>query len=444
MAISCGSQIVLCDVPIRMDTYTGCSHGCKYCFAKKKQDISKIKKDATAERLKDFIAGRRTKETAWCDWDIPLHWGGLSDPFQPCEKRHRASLAALKVFAETGYPFIVSTKGRLVAAPEYLELMRQCNAVVQISMICEKYDKLEPGAPTFNERLEICRKVAPNCKRLIVRIQPYMVDVLQDVLQNIPKFKDAGVYGITIEGLKTSNPLNGFVKVGGDFAYPVDVLKMHYDKIRRACNDVGLHFYCAENRLRSMGESLCCCGCDGLDGFKVNTFNINHVMAGETVSCSDCMKKAGTAEPFKSIYQYTGSGPIIDRNSMLSMMLSEKIYFTYKYIMSEQKEQKTNIKNYIMVAKWLKSRGFTANEINRITGSCMGSHYLCVNPDGEVAIPTPEQFDKIRESPKCKNIPSNIQALIYSARRESKKLNSQDKYDASFMRNLIANYSDKN
>ena len=40
----CGSQIVLCDVPIRFDTYKGCSHGCKYCFVYRKYNISKIKK----------------------------------------------------------------------------------------------------------------------------------------------------------------------------------------------------------------------------------------------------------------------------------------------------------------------------------------------------------------------------------------------------------------
>ncbi len=28
----CGSQVILCDLPVRMDTYKGCSHNCKYCF----------------------------------------------------------------------------------------------------------------------------------------------------------------------------------------------------------------------------------------------------------------------------------------------------------------------------------------------------------------------------------------------------------------------------
>ena len=40
----CGSQVFLCDVPIRFDTYEGCSHDCKYCFASRKKSINVIKK----------------------------------------------------------------------------------------------------------------------------------------------------------------------------------------------------------------------------------------------------------------------------------------------------------------------------------------------------------------------------------------------------------------
>nr|DAF74095.1 MAG TPA: Radical SAM superfamily [Caudoviricetes sp.] len=76
MGISCGSQIVICDLPIHFDTYKGCSHACKYCFAKKKTDIREIEKDNCIESLCRFIEGRRTQETNWYDWNIPLHWGG--------------------------------------------------------------------------------------------------------------------------------------------------------------------------------------------------------------------------------------------------------------------------------------------------------------------------------------------------------------------------------
>ena len=79
MGCKCGSQIILCNLPVRFDTYRGCSHGCRYCFAQKKNDISHIERDESVDGLRSFIEGKRGNETEWCDWNIPIHWGGMSD-----------------------------------------------------------------------------------------------------------------------------------------------------------------------------------------------------------------------------------------------------------------------------------------------------------------------------------------------------------------------------
>ena len=195
-----------------VDTYRGCSHGCRYCFVQKKASLNEIKTDESPESLLAFIKGERTLETKWCDWNIPIHWGGMSDPFQPVEKKIRASYECLKVFAQTHYPFVVSTKGRLVADDEYLDLLSQCNCVVQISMVCSKYDKLEPGCPRYEERLEMLRKVSARVQRTIVRVQPYMPEVFRDVMQNIPRIAAAGAHGLVIEGMKFFKSKPGMVK----------------------------------------------------------------------------------------------------------------------------------------------------------------------------------------------------------------------------------------
>lgn len=143
----CGSQIILCEVPIRYDTYSGCSHGCKYCFAYRKGNIEKIGIGESYNELKKFIEGDRTGgDVNWCDWQIPIHWGGMSDPFQPLEREKGLSLKVLKLFRETQYPFIVSTKNKLIAEGEYFDEITKCNCVVQFSAISPKYDKIETGA----------------------------------------------------------------------------------------------------------------------------------------------------------------------------------------------------------------------------------------------------------------------------------------------------------
>lgn len=248
--------------------------------------------------------------------------GGVSDPFQPCEKIYRMSYNALRVFAETKYPFIVSTKGKLIAEPEYLELIKRCNCVVQISLVCDKYDKLEIGAPTFKERLEVIRKVAPNVKRLIVRIQPYMCEVYEDVYKNLEKFKDAGAYGVIVEGMKFTTKKAGLVKVGADWTYPKKMIENDIRRLKDRAHALGLAFYSGENRTRAIGDSMCCCGVDGLDGFVPNKFNINHLIHGEDIKPTEKMKEIGTADCFKSLYQTTANGQRLNGESFYSEMLN--------------------------------------------------------------------------------------------------------------------------
>lgn len=294
----CGSQCILCDVPIHFDTYKGCSHGCEYCFAKKQRDISKIEINEGVKALQNFINGKRDQTTNWCNWNIPLHWGGLSDPFQPTEAIQRISYNCLELLAKTKYPFIVSTKGKLVAREDYIELLKQCNCVVQISMVCSKYDKLEQGCPSFNERLEILEKLSKNVKRTIVRVQPYMHEVFNDVLNNLEKFKAAGAYGVIIEGIKMQKKKSGLIKIGGDFGYPYNVILNDFKKLKDRAHELGLKIYAGENRIRKYGDSLTCCGCSDMDGFKVNNYNLNHILNKDITEPTELMKKNRNVKMF--------------------------------------------------------------------------------------------------------------------------------------------------
>ncbi len=300
---NCGSQIYLCDLPIRFDTYKGCSHACKYCFASTKRDLKDIKIMETPSMLLNFIKGKRNQETNWCDWNIPLHWGGLSDPFQPCEKIHRVSLECLKIFKETQYPFIVSTKGALVADDEYLDLLSECNCVVQISLVCDKYDILEKGCPSFEERLAIVDKISKRVKRVIIRVQPYMHEVFEDVYNNLERFKNAGAYGVIIEGMKFKKKKEGLIKIGGDFVYPYDIILNDFVKLKEKAHKLGLKIYAGENRIRKYGDSLTCCGIDELKGFKPNVFNLNHILNGDKTRPTEKMMKLKTGGPFASFNQ---------------------------------------------------------------------------------------------------------------------------------------------
>ncbi len=322
-----GSQVILCDLPIRFDTYSGCSHGCKYCFTSRKLDINKIKTKESSVGLINFINREKRKtghfEVRWCDWDIPLHWGGMSDPFQPVEKQYRNSLKCLDVLATTGYPVVISTKGKIIAEPEYLTRLEKSKAVVQISAASRLYEKLEPGAPTFRERLTMIERVAPRVKRVIVRVQPYFTEAKADILNNLQAFKSAGAYGITVEGMKfLRKPKNvETVRCGADQVYPIEVLKKDFTEIKNQAHAVGLRFFAAENRLRAMGDDLCCCGVEGLSGFRVNTANLNHFLYDkENFQYTERMNEEYTATCFKAFRQTTLAGHFLRKAQYSKIM----------------------------------------------------------------------------------------------------------------------------
>lgn len=289
-----GSQITICDVPVRFDTYQGCSHACRYCFANRKRNIAQVGGGESAEALKRFIEGKRTGVLEWCDWNIPLHFGGMSDPFQPIEREQKRTLEALKVFAQTQYPFIVSTKNKLIAEEPYLSLIKKCNCVVQFSAVCPQYDTIEKGASTFRERMQAAAQISPY-KRVIIRVQPYLPELKANVLQALSDFAAAGAYGITIEGMKYLTAKAGTVRIGGDNCYPKSVLESDFQEIKQKTHTLGMRFYCAENRLRSMGDDLCCCGIEGL-GWQTNTGNLVHLLFDkENVRFSEGQKKLGSS-----------------------------------------------------------------------------------------------------------------------------------------------------
>lgn len=325
MGCRCGSQVILCNLPVRFDTYKGCSHGCKYCFVQKKTALTEIEKDETPNSLRKFIEGERGIETGWCDWNIPIHWGGMSDPFQPIEKKIRASYECLQIFAETQYPFVVSTKGRLAVEPEYLDLLEKCNCVVQISAVCSSYNVLEGGCPTYDERLEMISMLVKRVKRVIVRIQPYMPEVFSEVFYNITRIAATGAYGVVLEGMKFYKGKQGMVKIGGDNCYPIEVLRRDFEAIKIEAHRNGLRFFCGENRLRAMGDDMTCCGTEGLEGFKPNEYNLCMIMNGKKPEANERMKQIGTAGCFKTLNQSAGSGRRISKQSFYGMMQNELI-----------------------------------------------------------------------------------------------------------------------
>lgn len=122
----------------------------------------------------------------------------------------------------------------------------------------------------------------------------------------------------------------------------------------------------------------------------------------------------------------------------------EKIIKTEPQLLNLYKEYQAIINGKTKAGKklaaqfgaWLRTTGITPKEINKLTGTFMASHYLCDKEDGQPAIPTEEQWAKLKQSPKLKNIPKEIELLCDSEKRIDQLLKQKSEAQKEKMQRL--------
>lgn len=159
------------DIPFSasLNPYRGCEHGCAYCYARPTHEYlgfsagldfeSRIlvKEDAAALLRRELSSPRWVPET--------LALSGVTDPYQPVERKLRVTRACLEVLAEFRNPVAVITKSRLVTRD--VDLLAELAAVgaarVALSVTTLDTDlarKLEPRAASPRERLRAIEELA--------------------------------------------------------------------------------------------------------------------------------------------------------------------------------------------------------------------------------------------------------------------------------------------
>jgi DNA repair photolyase len=123
-----------------INPYRGCSHGCIYCFARPTHEYlglsagldfeSRIlvKQDAPELLRKELLSSRWNPQV--------LSMSGVTDPYQPVERRLRITRRCLEVLAEFRNPVVIVTKNHLVTRDVDLlsELARHDAAAVAVSL----------------------------------------------------------------------------------------------------------------------------------------------------------------------------------------------------------------------------------------------------------------------------------------------------------------------
>ena len=161
------SPLCTCPAKLSLNPYTGCPHGCLYCYAS-----SYIPRFAECRPKADLLK-RLTREAAKVEPGTLVALSNSSDPYPPMEKELGLSRGCLQILKERDLSVQVVTKSHLVAQDaDLLADMLACVAITVTTLQDSICRRLEPGAPSPSKRLDAMAKLAKRGVAVSARIDP--------------------------------------------------------------------------------------------------------------------------------------------------------------------------------------------------------------------------------------------------------------------------------
>jgi len=220
-----------------INPYRGCSHACVYCFARKSHsyldldtghdfDSQIVVKINAPELLRRELASPR-----WTGEHVAM--GTNVDCYQRAEGRYQLMPGILEALRDRANPFSILTKGSLILRD--LELVRQAARVAQVSIALsigfvdgELWRSVEPGTPSPDTRLAVCRTLADNGIPPAVLMAPVL-----PFLSDSPEQLRATVRAIATAGAGSITPLVLHLRPGAREWYMAWLAREHPRLVRR-------------------------------------------------------------------------------------------------------------------------------------------------------------------------------------------------------------------
>lgn len=329
------SQFRMCGNCFRADMYRGCSFGCEYCFVNARggkfdfkfqmANVDLIRtwfkqaiEEGDVSNIKKEFLNRR----------VPIHLGGLSDPFQEAEWKYEKTYEFLKLTKEYNYPVNISTK--VAHLPEkYFDILDPNIHTFSLSILGynNEYAKVwEKNTPSPQERINFAKELKKRGFWVSIRIQP-IIDI-EEVLLLIKHSQEYVDY-YTVEHLKLPcdnkkaflslrDKLMGCCKTppkliaqGREFEFDAETKVANIQRIKSATK---VPIGCGDNDLHILSDSLNCCGIDTMPEAFKNWFKYNSMyikMTGDRTqwhpkaNCNQCFNGACVKKGFSTMKQYT-------------------------------------------------------------------------------------------------------------------------------------------
>ncbi len=183
----------------RLDPYgRGCQHDCSYCYAKSLLDFRKMW-NAKSPMVCDPVKVARL--VAKLPRDKVIRIGGMTDPFQPIERREQVTWLMLRALDKRRVPYLIVTKSDMVAEDKYVRVLDPELAHIQIT-ITSTDDALAATyehAPAPSRRIAAVEKLAALGYDVQVRLSPFIPEYV-----DIDRINAIKCDKILIEFLKVS------------------------------------------------------------------------------------------------------------------------------------------------------------------------------------------------------------------------------------------------
>ena len=139
-----------------VNPYTGCEHGCSYCYARFMKrftghrepwgEFVDVKINA-ADLLRPEVR-RKKKGRVWVS--------GVCDPYQPLEAKYGLTRECLEILTADNWPISIQTRSPLVLRD--IELLKRSGDVTVTMTVTTADDRIrelfEPGAPPIRDRIK--------------------------------------------------------------------------------------------------------------------------------------------------------------------------------------------------------------------------------------------------------------------------------------------------
>lgn len=196
-------EYMVSPVPLHMG-FNYCSHACMYCFANLNSKDRKVDMSSVNRALKGYCSQTGNKDITQMllKRGFPVLMSNDSDPFAvSCNEAFRQTHQA---FTDLGIRMTYQTKG----GPGALEFFQQePPTMVYISITSDQPETvkaLEPGAPSFTERLELALACKAAGHHVVIGLNPYFRVWWDDIHGFLDQLAAAGIKHIWMGALHLS------------------------------------------------------------------------------------------------------------------------------------------------------------------------------------------------------------------------------------------------